>query len=77
MIGLEGKSAFVAGAASGIGLAIGSHLPSLGATVVLSDLPGAALDAAAASIAGARTAVPSRPRSPRPSASSADRGRGR
>jgi 3-hydroxybutyrate dehydrogenase len=49
-----GRSALVAGAASGIGLAIARRLAAEGARVTLVDLPGTALDAAVDDIDGAR-----------------------
>lgn len=48
-----GRTALVTGAASGIGLAVSATLRARGADVIMVDLPGAALDAAAASIEGA------------------------
>ncbi len=53
---VEGRSALVTGAASGIGLAIARRLAAEGARVILSDRAGPALDEAAAEIAGS-TAV--------------------
>jgi NAD(P)-dependent dehydrogenase (short-subunit alcohol dehydrogenase family) len=47
---LDGKVAIVTGGAKGLGLAIAKRLGEAGATVVLSDLPGGVLDAAAESI---------------------------
>lgn len=52
-----GGIAVITGAASGIGLAAARHLAGLGMKVCLADLPGKRLDAAAASIPGAR-AIP-------------------
>jgi len=49
---VEGRRALVTGAASGIGLAVARHLGARGAHVVLSDLPGERLDAAAGSVLG-------------------------
>jgi NAD(P)-dependent dehydrogenase (short-subunit alcohol dehydrogenase family) len=48
-----GRAAVITGAASGIGLAAAQRLASMGLKVVLADLPGAALDAAAESVARA------------------------
>lgn len=53
---VDGRTALVTGAASGIGLAIARRLAASGARVVLSDLEGPSLDAATAEIPGA-TAV--------------------
>jgi NAD(P)-dependent dehydrogenase (short-subunit alcohol dehydrogenase family) len=47
---LEGRVAVVTGAASGIGLALAQQLASEGMRVVLSDLPGQRLDAAASAV---------------------------
>jgi len=47
---IDGRVAVVTGAASGIGLAIADALAAEGASVLMTDLDGAALDAAAASL---------------------------
>jgi NAD(P)-dependent dehydrogenase (short-subunit alcohol dehydrogenase family) len=47
---LEGRVAVVTGAASGIGLALAQRLASEGMRVVLADLPGQRLDAAASEV---------------------------
>jgi NAD(P)-dependent dehydrogenase (short-subunit alcohol dehydrogenase family) len=46
-----GRAAVITGAASGIGLATAQRLAGMGLKTVLADLPGAALDAAAAKVA--------------------------
>ncbi|HWQ24980.1 MAG TPA: 3-hydroxybutyrate dehydrogenase [Gaiellaceae bacterium] len=51
--GVAGRSALVTGGASGIGRAIAERLAAEGAGVIVVDLPGEALDAAAGEIAGA------------------------
>lgn len=50
--GLAGRRALVTGAASGIGLAVARRLAEEGATVLCSDRPGDALEAAVASVPG-------------------------
>lgn len=52
--GLAGRVAIVTGAASGIGLAIATHLAAHGTRVILADVNAAAGQAAAANLAGAR-----------------------
>lgn len=51
---LKNRRALITGAASGIGLAIAKSFSEQGAEVLLSDLPGAALDAAVKSVPGAK-----------------------
>jgi NAD(P)-dependent dehydrogenase (short-subunit alcohol dehydrogenase family) len=48
-----GRAAVITGAASGIGLATAQRLASMGLKVAMADLPGAALDAAAETVAKA------------------------
>ncbi len=48
--GLEGRRALVTGGAGGIGLAISSYLAEAGVEVIVVDLPGEALEAAAADV---------------------------
>ncbi|TFC92102.1 MULTISPECIES: SDR family NAD(P)-dependent oxidoreductase [Cryobacterium] len=55
---IDGCSALVTGAASGLGLATATALAEAGAAVVLLDLPGAAGERAAASIGGRTRFVP-------------------
>ncbi|MCY7289700.1 MAG: SDR family NAD(P)-dependent oxidoreductase, partial [Cryobacterium sp.] len=55
---IDGCSALVTGAASGLGLATASALAHAGAAVVLLDLPGAAGEQAAAAIGGLARFVP-------------------
>lgn len=54
---LEGKIAVLTGAAQGIGLAVATRYAAEGATVVLSDIDGAAAQAAAAAIGGSASAI--------------------
>ena len=55
--GIEGRTALVTGAASGIGLAVARGLAAAGAEVVLSDRAGAALDAAAGELGASAVAA--------------------
>lgn len=55
--GIEGRRALVTGAGSGIGLAIGRRLTSLGARLVVSDVDGPALEAAGAELSAEDTVV--------------------
>src|SRR5215469_1972517 len=54
---LSGKTAFVTGAASGIGFALASAFAAAGMKVMLADIEVAALEAAAASLRGAGRTV--------------------
>lgn len=56
VVDLSGRRALVTGAASGIGLAIAGRLAGLGAEVVLSDMPGDRLLAAARAVPGSTAA---------------------
>ena len=53
-----GRAAVITGAASGIGLATAERLASMGLKIALADLPGAALDGAAETVAKAATGGP-------------------
>jgi 3-hydroxybutyrate dehydrogenase len=53
IVELSGRRALVTGAASGIGFAVAGFLARSGAEVLMADLPGEALDAAAATLPGA------------------------
>ncbi len=49
----DGRRVLITGAASGIGRSVAKHLTSLGADLVLSDLPGSAFDSMAKEFSGA------------------------
>jgi NAD(P)-dependent dehydrogenase (short-subunit alcohol dehydrogenase family) len=57
MIDYQGKAALVTGAASGIGQALAAALAARGARVVLADIDSVGVEAAAAGIGGAATAI--------------------
>ncbi|MDW5596238.1 SDR family NAD(P)-dependent oxidoreductase [Conexibacter stalactiti] len=58
---LEGRTVIVTGAAAGLGRATAATVAAAGARVVLSDLPGDALDAATAELSAAGAEVVARP----------------